>query len=490
MRVQLLGPAVLGQVPLGSGRRAGVLAVLALHAGVTKEQIIAAVWGDDPPASASGNVYTHINALRDIVGEESLTRSAGAYRLHVAAVDALRFEQLRELAALHRAAGDNDAELATLAESLRLWQGEALAGIPGPFAEARRARLHELRLAAQQRHAEVLLTLGRPAEAVAALRPLAAEHPLQESLHELLMIALHADGQRSVALAVYDGFHDFLVRETGTEPAASLRRTRERIAGHRTRDIVRAVAFLGDGATVGEVSQVTGLPPATVAREAGDDLLLTSGTLAFRDQATARELRGNTPEALRATLHAFFAEMIAEAYGPPERVAAQLLLSGPAPLSNKASRWLLENIDELAAGSPADAVALVQRAHLHQSSDQETHLALSVWLARLLFRQGQDAVPEAGWVAARTGDPDVQAEMWWIAAVSHDRQGRPAAAAEVARSMLGARRHAQPWLDRFRGLVLRLRLSLPGEPTAPRHDRGDVVSAKKVAKYRRTIGSA
>lgn len=505
-RIRLLGPVRIrrdgDEHVLGSGHRAAVLAVLALNGSASRQQLVAAVWGADPPASANGNVYTHVNALRRVLGDRLLTRSDGVYRMqvHEHAVDALHFEAVRERARRHRMMGEPFAELESLREGLELWDGDAIAGVPGPFAEAQRARLHELRVDSGQRHAEVLLALGRHGEAIEALRPLVAAHPLRESLRRLLMMALHAAGQRDEALRVYGELSALLVREMGTEPTAGLRRIREHIAGspepeeRRMRDVLRAVAFLGDGATLDEISQVTGLPRATVEQTIGvarsEGVLTTaSGAVTFRDPDLASALYGNTPRALRSALHSFFAAMIADSFGPPERVAAQLLLSDPAPLHPKTSRWLLEHIDQLALQSPSVATTLLRRAHLQHLSDQETHVALMVWLARLLFGQGRDAVAEAGWVAARTDDPDVQAEMLWIAACSHDGNDRPVAAADIARSALSTRRCSQPWLDRFRNLTLRLRLRLPGVPTEPQHERSAVVSESKVSAYRWAITS-
>jgi DNA-binding SARP family transcriptional activator len=461
--LRLLGPIRIrrdgADRPIGSGRRAALLVVLALSGEATREQLIAAVWGDDPPPSASGNVYTHVNALREALGGRMLTREDGVYRLRVTGrmVDVRRFEALRDRARGHRA-GDRPAdELAALDEALGLWDGDALAGVPGPYAEAQRARLRELRIAAGQRRAELLIELGRPSEAVDALRDLVVSHPLREPLPELLMRALEARGSRE-------------------DPA-------------RTRDIVRAVVFLGPGATVDEVGLVTGLPAAVVA-EATDVLVTTpSGTVVLRDPAAGRALYGRTTESARIARHEFFAQLIADSFGPPERVAAQLLRAGPAPLSPAASRWLFEHIDELVRRSPDAAVALLRRAHLQHLPDPEVHVALSVWLARLLFGQGRDAVAEAGWVAARTPDPDVQAEMLWIAACGHDRRGSPVAAADLARSALGRREHPQHWLDRFRELVLRLRLRLPGVPTEPRHGRAGVVGDSQLSAYRGSVAA-
>ena len=506
VRFRLLGPVRIQRAgnehPLGSGRRAACLAVLALTSGASRDDLVSAVWGDNPPASANGNVYTHVNALRNALGDGLLTRENGVYRLRATeqTVDVLRFEALREQARRYRAAGNLFAELASLNDGLGLWDGAALEGLPGPFAEAQRARLHELRLAGEQRRAEVLVELGRPGEAVDALRELVAAHPLQESPHRLLMAALDAAGRPEEALGVYEDLNNSLVLDSGIEPTADLRRIREHIAigsgswPPRLRDVLRAVVFLGANATIEELCQATGLPRSAVAQEidaarAGGVLTIAAGRVEFHDPTVARALYNSTPEALRAALHGFFAEMIADSFGPPQRVAAQLLRAEPAPLTPAASRWLLEHSSQLALGSPDAAIALLRRAHLQYLPDHEVHVALSVWLARLLYGRGEDAVPEAGWVAARTDDPDVQAEMLWIAASSHDRQDRPSAAADIARSTLSSRRYPEPWLGRFRNLILRLRLSLPGQPTEPRHGRAAVLNEHEISAYRRSVAS-
>ena len=67
-----------------------------------------------------------------------------------------------------RRAGDLAAAAASLESALRLWQGVALDGIPGPWAEIVRAGLGEQRLTAIEEHIEVLLELGRAAEAAAS----------------------------------------------------------------------------------------------------------------------------------------------------------------------------------------------------------------------------------------------------------------------------------------------------------------------------------
>nr|BFE77021.1 hypothetical protein GCM10020092_103220 [Actinoplanes digitatis] len=110
---------------------------------------------------------------------------------------------------------------------------------------------------------------------------------------------------------------------------------------------------------------------------------------------------------------------------------------------------------------------MLQRARAQYTVDHDTRVELTAWLARLLFLQGHGAVAEAGWVAARATDPALEAEMRWIVAGTHERRGDHAAAADVVRLVLAARRAPEPWLGRFRTLLTRLRTDLPGDPAAP-----------------------
>lgn len=771
--LRLLGPVRAwrdgAELALGSARRAAVLAVLALQAGhaVSREHLVTALWGENPPQSATGNVYTYVSTLRQVLepgrdrwaAGQVLTSGGGTYCLHVHEqnVDVFRFEALREESRRHRTTGDRLAEFAALEAAMRLWQGEALLGVPGPYAETERLRLTELRLASAERHAALLLELDRNEEAIAALRALVQTYPLQETLHGMLMTALHASGRRAEALQVHDHLSQVLLEQTGTEPSAALRTMRLRIltgtsepprpvaapaapvappvpligrddevrrlrqavvdvtggrgrsiriegtpgmgksallqaalratvspgcrtgwgvgdelarrmplgvllecvesamsgdsshdlvkqlftvaadaldgpgpqtvdravalvraaataaplilvaddlhradtatlwvwaalhrltrevplllvaaarpgsaeilgvpadetivlaplsppaatalvravapepfdprvlgglladaggnpyylrhlgaatrggAGYRgvppaelvaavsahlatlgeeTRHVLRAIAFLGDECTLDEVALVTDRSPEELlrivrpARDAGV-LAEAAPDLAFRHRIVAQVLHESTPAALRIMLHRSFAGKIAEAGGAPERVVAQLL-AGPVPLDTNASRWLTRHIEQLALRAPQVAVTMLKRVRSEYALDEETRLALTAWLARLLYGQRESATAEAGWVAARTTDVHLEAEMQWIIACSHDRHGDHVAAADVARSVLSAHRLPEPWLHRFRMLISRLRPHLPGEPTAPHLSRSMFAGAKVPAAH-------
>ncbi|ODB72542.1 MULTISPECIES: BTAD domain-containing putative transcriptional regulator [Micromonospora] len=246
--IRLLGPlrvTYAGQeLTLRSAQRRAVFTALALtpQRGLSKDELIAAVWGDRPPASAQGNLYTYVSALRRVLEPDRdrwssggvLTSEGGGYRLHVAAdaVDVHRFERLRERARTPRAAGDVAGELAALDAALAEWRGdEALVGVPGPRAASQRVRLGELYLTSVERRAELMLGLGRAAEVVDRLLSLVERHPGRESLYAVTMRALAAQGRTADARALYATLRDRLVAESGTEPGAAVRQIHEQMLG-------------------------------------------------------------------------------------------------------------------------------------------------------------------------------------------------------------------------------------------------------------------
>ncbi|GHG42305.1 MULTISPECIES: BTAD domain-containing putative transcriptional regulator [Amycolatopsis] len=245
LRLQLLGPLKAWQgeaeLDLGSAHRRTVLAALAMHPDrtVSREELIDAVWGETPPQSAQGSIYTYVSGLRRALepgrakgeGPQLLASIGSGYslRLPAEAIDVHRFEALREQAQRRHAAGDLRGAREAFDEALALWHGVPLSGLPGPFAAAQRARLTELRLATIERRAEVLLESGGHTELVAELTALTREHPFRETLRGLLMRALVRAGRRTEAIAVYADVRDRLVESSGTEPGPALRRLHDEL---------------------------------------------------------------------------------------------------------------------------------------------------------------------------------------------------------------------------------------------------------------------
>jgi hypothetical protein len=84
-------------------------------------------------------------------------------------------------------------------------------------------RLAELHLATVERHAELMLELGRAGEVRAELSDMAAQHPRREHLTGLAMTANARCGRLADAMALYTQLRDRLIEETGTEPGQPLR---------------------------------------------------------------------------------------------------------------------------------------------------------------------------------------------------------------------------------------------------------------------------
>ncbi|MYW44732.1 tetratricopeptide repeat protein [Streptomyces sp. SID161] len=220
-------------LPSGSPQQRALLAALLLRDGhtATAAELVSALWEADPPAQALAAVRTYAARLRRVLGDGMLLSERGGYVLRLEP-GALDLDLARDLAAeserVHRS-GDLSLARDLLVRSLDLWDGEALAGLPGPFAAAERVRLEEWRLALLERRLTLDLELGGHAEAVPGLTALTAAHPLRERLRELLMLALYRSGRQAEALAVYADTRRLLADELGVEPVRELSRLQQRI---------------------------------------------------------------------------------------------------------------------------------------------------------------------------------------------------------------------------------------------------------------------
>jgi DNA-binding SARP family transcriptional activator len=211
-----------------------VFAVLADHRGrlVTRDELIENVWGTTPPASVDSNVHTYIAGLRRVLEPERARWSGGkvlvsepsGYRLRLSphSLDLMVFECLRELAGTHEAHGDHANVVRHLDSALALWRGEAFGGVPGPYAERRRAELAGERLVVVEQRINSLISMGEYNDVVPELEALAREHPLRESVWESLITALHRGGRRAEALERIAHLRGVVREQLGVEPGAAI----------------------------------------------------------------------------------------------------------------------------------------------------------------------------------------------------------------------------------------------------------------------------
>jgi DNA-binding SARP family transcriptional activator/tetratricopeptide (TPR) repeat protein len=245
LRVGVLGPVAASygdrELPVGQPRQQAVLGILAMRANrvISRGELVDAVWGHDPPASAEGGIYTYVAGLRRVIepnrslrGPGRVLVSSGAgYVLHLVPgqPDAVAFEQDVGRARQLRKAGDPAGAVTALDSALSLWRGIAFAGVPGPFAETERTRLGELRSTAAEERADVLLSLGRHEEVVPDLTAMVTENPLRERMRGLLMIALYRCGRHAEALRVYQDGRRVLAEELGIDPGSDLSRIHQQV---------------------------------------------------------------------------------------------------------------------------------------------------------------------------------------------------------------------------------------------------------------------
>jgi DNA-binding SARP family transcriptional activator len=278
LRLEVLGPvrAWRGdlELDLGSTHRRTVVAVLGMSAGhtVSRHGLADAIWGDEPPSSADGSIYSYISALRKVLEPERRPRSGDGLLASVGAgyslrveddrVDVNRFHAYRASASKQRRTGRPEHALRDLEQALGLWRGEALSGLPGRFADAQRAKLGELRLATLETRAEILLELGDPAEVIGELNELRREHPLRESVAVLVMEAMAKDGRAAEAIEVFDDVRTSLVEAAGLEPGPQLLQLHRRLVEGKT-----VVGRSKPAVPAGEPPAGPGRPETFVGRE-------------------------------------------------------------------------------------------------------------------------------------------------------------------------------------------------------------------------------
>ncbi|AOS63282.1 AfsR/SARP family transcriptional regulator [Actinoalloteichus hymeniacidonis] len=221
------------ELPLGPPKQRCLLAALLLEPGRTRtvEQLIDAIWGEDPPASARKAIQVYVSNLRRALAplrDVALETASGGYRLvsPTVAIDLLRFREL-----VDRAGTEWGTTRRTLLHrAVRLWRGTPLSGTgDSDFILRNQARLQQERLEALEARIAADLDAGEMAGLTRELDGLLIEFPLREPLYELLMLVHWAEQRPNEALAVFATAGRVLSRELGTDPGTALRRLHRRL---------------------------------------------------------------------------------------------------------------------------------------------------------------------------------------------------------------------------------------------------------------------
>ena len=333
VRVDVLGPLRLGvdgrSVDVRGPKRRAVLALLALAEGrtVTVDQVVDALWPDDPPGSARATVHSHVSRLRADLGPGArrLTTDDGGYRLRLTD-DGLDLRRVRALRDRAREVAPTDPRVAAalLREARSAWRGTALADLADVAAlRASAQAAHELWRDVTDRLAGALIAAGDAEEALGPAADAVADDPLREPAVLLLVRALAATGQAPRALRTAREFRARLAEETGLDPSPALAALESDVAG----------GAAGPVSVVAAPTERTApsAPPDLHGRDrelaATDRLLATErlvsvvGTGGVGKTRIARELARRRPDAATLMLAA-----ITDAAGIPDALAAALRL--------------------------------------------------------------------------------------------------------------------------------------------------------------------
>ncbi|WP_261567965.1 AfsR/SARP family transcriptional regulator [Frankia gtarii] len=261
----VLGPLEVWRGPgervrIDQRKKRALLLTLLLHAGrwTSVEEMRLALWQDDAPRSAFGNIKTYLSELRHTLptaagdpavpasiravspratvlrrpaGPGRIESRPGEYRLVVEPdeIDIVRFEQAAARGCVAARAGMPAQAAELLEQALGWWRGNAFDELPAEVGGAESLRLEEARWTAREALIDARIALGEHDQVLPALRALTVEYPTRERLWAQLLVALERSGRRAEALHEYRDLYQRLVTELGIEPGAELRRVHQQV---------------------------------------------------------------------------------------------------------------------------------------------------------------------------------------------------------------------------------------------------------------------
>jgi DNA-binding SARP family transcriptional activator/tetratricopeptide (TPR) repeat protein len=249
------------ELALGPARQRAVFALLVLAGGrpVARGELIAALWGDEPPAHAVNVIQTHVKHLRRALdpgraarqASEVLPRAGDGYSLRIdpESIDLQRFRRFMGLARSARREGDHGRVAGLVEAALRMAVAPPLVDLPLLAAHPWVTGVAGERGMVATWLAEAAIARG---EALAAMEDAAATRPLDESVCGWLIRVYYAVGRRADALAAFEGIRRRLAERLGVDPAPELRALHQAVL----RDELGTV-----GRAAGSVDEVAAAPP-------------------------------------------------------------------------------------------------------------------------------------------------------------------------------------------------------------------------------------
>ncbi len=263
MRFNILGPLQIiddDSRPVTVSRRLHrcTVATLLLNAGqpCSTSDLIAALWGDEPPLSPDVSLRSCIYGIRKLLPAKGrLQTHPAGYLIAVGhgEVDLNDFQDMARRGREALDAGDPRAAAGALAGALDLWREPPLADLP---ACAGRDRLLDRHREVAEALVDARLALGWHRQVLAELREVVAADPFHEHAWAQLITALYRSGARAEALATFGRLRMALVSAYGIEPGPEAQDLHRRVLADDPALSVTTEA--GPGRT-----EVTILVPAT-----------------------------------------------------------------------------------------------------------------------------------------------------------------------------------------------------------------------------------
>lgn len=242
-RIQLCGPVVATiddrRIERAlSGRQGRLLfAYLVTHRlrASSHDELIDAVWPEEPPRAVDSALYALVSKLRRAVGVD---RIEGRGELRIILADDAWVDVEAAPAAIHRAEGAAAREdwpgtwvAARIAQHIAV--RPFVAGDDAPWIDERRRDLEGLYLHALELAAQASLRIGGGEldTAERSARTLVREAPFRESGYRYLMEALAARGNAAEALHVYEELRTLLREELGAGPSPETQRLHRALLG-------------------------------------------------------------------------------------------------------------------------------------------------------------------------------------------------------------------------------------------------------------------
>jgi DNA-binding SARP family transcriptional activator/Tfp pilus assembly protein PilF len=241
LRYALLGPVevtVNGRLmDVQRPRQRAVLSYLLLNANktVSVSELIEAMWGGAEPGTARTQVQSDISALRRAFKNEGIaipvrTRAPGYFVASESGqLDIDFFKENFSNARREYERANIEASIEFIDSALGLWRGDPLSDLTASFVESAQLQLFEMRLSADELHAELNLMMGNYVAVVADVSPLVVKYPLHEELRRKLMLALFRSGRQADALWHARELRTALVEQQGLTPGRSFIEAEEAI---------------------------------------------------------------------------------------------------------------------------------------------------------------------------------------------------------------------------------------------------------------------